>query len=779
MTYTIRHANGLNPITVSDNTFDNSTSVYLIGRNYSNYGELFDQNFLWIMEHWASNVSPANPTIGQIWYDLGGNGVPPLLKVYTPKKLWKSIVTVYSAVAAPLLPDVGDLWMDTSVPLSPGLYIYTVNGWLLVGPYTAGIGQIVSEVIYDKQGRPHNVISAKILGKRYWILSPDQTFEPRDFISGFSHIDPGLNLISQTALTNVRFTGRATDSDRLDGLYSWQFMRTDVDTGTVGTLTVDNDTGLFVGLNNHFNIGASGNNTKLTSNFVNGDLRFYVTRPAKYQDPGPFDAFDIYGNGNVSINANLTVIGVTNLSGGLAGGKANMIMQFGPDGAKVTYTPWAMSDSTSMRILNLPGKQFLGKVPSAMQITGSTTTTDWSSLDFRAYNQANPIGRIGLQGTTSGSWLYFGTSEDYNLGITNRGMMLDPQGRLVIQNNGYGGPLMGGALTLINNAQLIPTPNKHMRVNTAGDFEIISSDYTRYLLNLKDNGNFQVSGDIRADKNIVTPVARLKVTGATNDRDFLVSDGTLGDMKFSTITCMPSWCTPRQLNFSGDTSGQLVDAWDGSTDATANVAVLRLHTPRKIQATGDADWQVLFDGSTDVSGVLTLKDLQVQNTYYVVNVNNKGLVIGGTTDNPLKGKVPYIPYFDTDHTVTWSGAQWDKTTNGFLVTGYVSVSGDIIAFDTSDSRLKTNIEVIPDAVEKVKKLTGITYDWTAEAKKNAPYRDRREAGVLAQEVQQVLPEVVTEREDGTLALQYDRINALLIEAVKELTARIEKLEQGK
>jgi hypothetical protein len=358
-------------------------------------------------------------------------------------------------------------------------------------------------------------------------------------------------------------------------------------------------------------------------------------------------------------------------------------------------------------------------------------------------------------------------------------MMLDSEGRLVIQNNGFGGPLQGGALTLTNNAQLIPTPSKHMRVNTAGDFEILSSDYTRYLLNLKDNGNFQVSGDIRADKNIVTPVARLKVTGATNDRDFLVADGTTGNMKFATITCMPSWCTPRQLNFSGDTSGQLVDAWDGSMDATANVAVLRLHTPRKIQATGDADWQVLFDGSTDVSGVLTLKDLKVQNTYYVVNVNNKGLVIGGTTDNPLKGKVPYIPYFDTDHSVTWSGAQWDKATNGFLVAGYVSVSGDIIAFDTSDSRLKTNIEVIPDAVEKVKKLTGITYDWTAEAKKNAPYRDRREAGVLAQEVQQVLPEVVTEREDGTLALQYDRINALLIQAVKELTARIEKLEQGK
>lgn len=779
MTYTIRHANGLNPITVSDNTFDNSTSVYLIGRNYSNYGELFDQNFLWIMEHWASNVSPANPTVGQIWYDLGGNGVPPLLKVYTPKKLWKSIVTVYSAITAPLQPDVGDLWMDTSVPESPGLYIYTINGWLLVGPYTAGIGQVVSEVIYDKANRPHNVISAKILGKRYWILSPDQTFQPRDYIAGFSHIDPGLNLISQTALNNVRFTGRATDSDRLDGLYSYQFMRTDVDTGTVGTLTVDNDTGLFVGTNNHFNIGASGNNTKLTSNFVNGDMRFYVTRPAKYLDPGPFDAFDIYGNGNVSINANLTVIGVTNLAGGLAGGKANMLMQFGPDGAKVTYTPWAMSDSTSMRILNLPGKQFLGKVPSAMQVTGSTTTTDWSSFDFRADNQANPIGRIGLQGTPAGSWMYFGTSNDYTIGVTNNGLRIGPQGEVLISNYNYGGPLDGGALILQNAAQLVPTPKKYLRVNSNGDFEIYSDNYSRYLINLQDNGDFKASGNVSADNNMISPVSRLIVTGATDANQVLQSADSVGHMKFGTLSCVPAWCTPRQLNFTGDTSGQLVSAWDGTSDATADVAVLKLHTPRSITITGDADWTVNFDGSQNVSNDLTLKNLHVANTYYVSYVNDKGLTIGGITDNPINGTVPRIPYFNTAHTIGDSGASWDVTNNILSVVGSISATGDIIAFSGSDARLKTNITEITDALDKVSQIRGVTYNWTDEAQQNSIHGAAPEAGVIAQEVQQVLPEIVTERDDGMLAVKYDRLTALLIQAVKELTARVEQLEKDR
>lgn len=779
MTYTIKHANGLNPIVVSDNTFDNSTSVYLIGKNYVNYGELFDQNFLWIMEHWASNVSPANPTVGQIWYDLGGNGVPPLLKVYTPKKLWKSIVTVYSAAVAPLQPDIGDLWMNISDPAQVGLYIYTADGWLLVGPYV-GVGQVVSEVIYDKAGRPHNVLSSKILNKRYTILSPDQTFEPRDYIPGFSHIDPGLNLISTTGLTNVRFTGRATDSDKLEGLVASQFMRTDVDTGTVGTLTVNNDTGLIVGTSNHFRLGALNNNMQFISQFTNGDMRHYVTRPALYGDPGIYDAFDIYGNGNVSINSGLTVVGISNLAGGLAGGSPNRLMKFGANGAQVTYTSFALSDTEAVKILNASGAIFTGKIPSAFQIKGSTTTTDWSSMDFSANGMSFPMARIGASVDATGSYLALGTGalvDGVLTGINNQAILISPDGSVQIANKGKGGPLYGGALSLYNTANLVPTPKKFFRVSSTGALELVNSAYSATIFTIADNGDTTAGNDLRANGNLITPVSRLIVTGGNTD-DFLVASNGSGGMKFRTVSfdCVPKWCTPRKITLGGDASGNVYI--DGSTDVTLVTNVDKLHTKRFIAMTGDVDWAVQFDGSSNVSSPGTLANLHVAGTYYKTIANDKGLVIGGNKVNPINGTVPYMPYFNTTETITASGALWNVA-GGMEVTGYISATGDIIAYETSDATLKTNIEPITEALDKVSKITGVTYDWTDAAKQMNPHREQREAGVLAQDVQAVLPEIVTEREDGHLALKYDRLTALLIQAVKELTARVEELEKGR
>lgn len=105
------------------------------------------------------------------------------------------------------------------------------------------------------------------------------------------------------------------------------------------------------------------------------------------------------------------------------------------------------------------------------------------------------------------------------------------------------------------------------------------------------------------------------------------------------------------------------------------------------------------------------------------------------------------------------------TLTGTLNGTSASFTGDVTAFASSDINLKKDIEPIENALSKVSQLSGVTYNWKDESKPD------REAGVIAQDVQKVLPEIVAEREDGTLAVRYERLVPLLIEAIKELEAR--------
>ena len=131
--------------------------------------------------------------------------------------------------------------------------------------------------------------------------------------------------------------------------------------------------------------------------------------------------------------------------------------------------------------------------------------------------------------------------------------------------------------------------------------------------------------------------------------------------------------------------------------------------------------------------------------------------------------------------LTVSGA---TATGALTVTGAITATGDITAFFTSDKRHKNNIQTIPNALEKVLKLNGVTWEWNDdvhEVTKSTP-----KTGLIAQEVQEVLPEVVKTRDDGFLALDYSKMMGLMVEAIKEqqtqihnLTLEIENLKKQK
>ena len=116
-------------------------------------------------------------------------------------------------------------------------------------------------------------------------------------------------------------------------------------------------------------------------------------------------------------------------------------------------------------------------------------------------------------------------------------------------------------------------------------------------------------------------------------------------------------------------------------------------------------------------------------------------------------------------------------------TGQIRATNDITAFYSSDESLKENVKNIENPLEKVSQINGVTFDWTEDYIKENGGEDKyfvrkNDVGVIAQEIEKVLPQVVATREDGIKAVKYDRIVALLIESVKELKKEIEELKSG-
>lgn len=113
--------------------------------------------------------------------------------------------------------------------------------------------------------------------------------------------------------------------------------------------------------------------------------------------------------------------------------------------------------------------------------------------------------------------------------------------------------------------------------------------------------------------------------------------------------------------------------------------------------------------------------------------------------------------------------------------GEIRATNNITAYYTSDRRFKENIVAITNAVEKVKTISGVNFDWTQQYIDDHGGEDdyflrKHDVGVIAQEIQTVIPEAVATREDGSLAVRYEKIIPLLIQSIKELTERLEVLE---
>jgi len=157
MPYTINRTNGLKVTVVQDGTIDTtSLDIILVGKNYSGYGESFNENFVKLLENFSNTTEPKKPLSGQLWFDAKNKKI----KVYDGTK-FKSLGVVDTSVVRPTSMNQGDLWYN---PTDLKLYAYNGNSWILIGPSAAsGSNGVSTTSVIDNNGNSHP-ISQTVLG---------------------------------------------------------------------------------------------------------------------------------------------------------------------------------------------------------------------------------------------------------------------------------------------------------------------------------------------------------------------------------------------------------------------------------------------------------------------------------------------------------------------------------------------------------------------------------------------------------------------------------------
>jgi dihydroxyacetone kinase DhaKLM complex PTS-EIIA-like component DhaM len=201
--------------------------------------------------------------------------------------------------------------------------------------------------------------------------------------------------------------------------------------------------------------------------------------------------------------------------------------------------------------------------------------------------------------------------------------------------------------------------------------------------------------------------------------------------------------------------------------------------------------------TTSVSGYLTSTDWT---TFNNKQASGSYVTVGGALGTPSSGTLTNCTFPTlnqnttgtasniTSYTINQSvGSSNSPTFTGLTINGAITATGDITG-GTSDARLKTNILPITNALSKVNRISGVTYNMSDLASSLGIGNTEDRVGVIAQELEQVLPQVVkpapfdTDRDGNSISgenyktVQYEKIVPLLIEAIKELTAKVNTLE---
>ncbi len=188
---------------------------------------------------------------------------------------------------------------------------------------------------------------------------------------------------------------------------------------------------------------------------------------------------------------------------------------------------------------------------------------------------------------------------------------------------------------------------------------------------------------------------------------------------------------------------------------------------------GFGDWLYLggpYQGETRTQATATYTSLRPNSN--LTEVLTKGIQtvydVHSTDDDEAK-------FFRVDFDNVSAGEYFIQSAGLWYHRSTFYCSDDIYAFYSSDLRLKKNIKLIESPIEKLKKLKGISFEWNDIKSRPKDFHNKRELGVIAQDVLPVLPEIVRKRNDGYYAIKYEQLIPVLVEAIKEQQTQIEYL----
>ena len=320
----------------------------------------------------------------------------------------------------------------------------------------------------------------------------------------------------------------------------------------------------------------------------------------------------------------------------------------------------------------------------------------------------------------------------------------------------FNGPVTFNGITRVNNlfqSQTIKVGTSHT-VYINNDDEESESNYDEIVCGSTLQGALQVKGGASIGKNL-NICGKLGVknnTASTNTNSgAIVTAGGVG--------------IGGALNVggSGSFAGNVI--FNGGSHFPSN----KLITFGGATA-NDANGWIYHDAAGSNNNFRVTAD--DDNTHLYLQSNNR--VVIGNRDNTEQGLV----YTKSDGAVKLyyggSGSHvFETVTGGAKVTGQLDVTGDIIAYSASDHRLKDNITPIENPLEKILTISGNTFNWNQASN----WEGKADTGLIAQEIEGLgLPGLHTIREDGTHAVDYEKVIPLLVESVKELTKRLEGLE---
>jgi len=277
MAYTIDRYNKGQLTVIEDGTIDQTTDLKLVGKNYAGYGEIQNENFVFLLENFAGTVAPPRAISGQLWFDSGNSK----LKFWDGFQ-WRTTGGAEVSSNVPTGLKQGDFWWDTA---NEQLYTYNGTDFVLIGPQSAGSGQtqIVSRTVRDTGGGSRGIITAVVNDEVIFVISnQDFTLDTNDVssnITGFDRIKQGitlkntLNSAGGVTSGDWRFWGTASNAEKLGGQAASNYVR--ADNPTFASLASFKDAGILIGDSGDFRISVESTTTNaVIANEVGNQIVF-------------------------------------------------------------------------------------------------------------------------------------------------------------------------------------------------------------------------------------------------------------------------------------------------------------------------------------------------------------------------------------------------------------------------------------------------------------------------------------------------------------------------